>query len=394
MLRDKVLSIALLGALAGIIAIPIARALAAEAVVVPSPRLKTKIPLVSSNPEDQPNFIKWRTILSATDWKNQDEHAQTSGVMLDGVVQRSFGDSLKFKSEFFAKASSGYSMTRYGEVKPSKGIGIVDGYVQFSPIQQLKFQAGILDQGNVNAPMLLDSDPFPAVSEAIKIGKEYSVEISAEQAIATTSSLDTKATGNEPTPGFFVEKLKLAIEPKNAVVSGNVFGGLWSFQNLPSNMAGDSDILGNTIVKINGKPQYKYQFEGWLAGAEGKIVFSRYVSLDLMGEMTQNTQAPETYKNSQYAGTALTIKLPRDINLSPGGGIFYAESDSGPGYFDTTELGHNNRTGYTGSLGLTFKRQGFKIAANYMDADVINATALQSHQQLLLLSFETLYAFL
>jgi hypothetical protein len=376
------------------IILPFGHALANETTTEVGPRMKVKIPVKPANPEEAPNFFKWRTRLSLVDWKNKDEHAQTAGVLLDAAVQKMFGDSLKFKSEVYASIRPGYSATRFGEVKPSSGVGIVEGLLEYSPFQQFGIQAGVLDQGNINAPTLVDSIPFPAVQETLKIGSEYSAEVSAEQAIATTTSLDTKTTGSEPTPGFFVEKMKLAVEPKNAVVSGNIFGGLWTFQNLPSAAAVDSDILGNTIVKVLGKPQYKYKFDGWLAGAQAKVQLGRYVNWEILGEMVQNTQAPDTYGGSQIIDTKMTIKLPRDIDLIPGGSAFYAESDSGPGVFNMTELGHNNRIGYVGNLALRFNKQGFKLAGYYVDSDLINPSALQTRQQYLLLKFETLYAFL
>jgi hypothetical protein len=72
--------------------------------------------------------------------------------------------------------------------------------------------------------------------------------------------------------------------------------------------------------------------------------------------------------------------------------VFFAESDVAPGYYNGSDRGHNNRTGWAADLSLAFKKAGFAIGGRFVQADLINSSLVQTRQSFVMLRFETLYA--
>ncbi len=338
--------------------------------------------------------IKWRTRVSGQHYQNSQELTQWASLLLQANATRRVSDAVLFKANLFASLKSSYAQSKYGEYQPRSAVGAFEGYIEAKPWEPLALQAGILDQDKMNAPLILDQIPWPGLVQKLEIGEEYSVEFKAEQAIPTASDLSTQATSAESTPAFTMETLSVAAEPKDGLVHVKAWGGHYAFHNLASRAAADSDIGGNTLIEVDGKTRFRYEFEGWLAGGEAKLNFNEGFSWKFSGQVAQNLQAPENFRNGQMLGTGLSITLPGNIILEPEGAIYFAESDLGPSVYNSAEQGHNNREGWIASFDTTFKNQGFRMGAILYDSSPINPHPIQVRQQFLLLKFETLYELL
>lgn len=338
--------------------------------------------------------LKWRLGLTNLDWQNKAEHTNATGASVDVRYEHHPLSWLTLKAAGFAKGNTSYAQSQFGEMQPRSGLGVTEAYAQVQPVDALRVQAGIIDQGQWGVSALVDQTPWPGVVESLKFGEDYSAELRAQQAVPTSSTLSTKATAAETMPNADFEMLRLAAEPKDGFVSGHLFGGHWVFVNLPLNTASDSEVLGNSVVEDGKATRFKYKFEGWFAGGEVRAKFSESFSLGLHNQTTQNLRAPEGYRNSQVIGGDFELKLANDIDLNPSLDSFFVESDAAPGSFNATEYGHNNRYGFMASMAVTFNRQKIRLLSIYSDADVINPNAIQTRQQFIFFKIETLYALL
>lgn len=338
--------------------------------------------------------LKWKVSTEGRQWENANERVQFAGFGVNFDFNHSINENFSFKAVTGATMRSGYVHTRFGEMSARSSIWLAEGYLQGTVGSVLTLRGGVINQGIWDMTQINDGAAFPGLLEKIKFGDDYYIELMAGQSIPVAhDDMATRTTGAEPTPAFMVESLKIGLEPKDAWLTVNAFGGHWAYHNLPNKVAGDSEVGGNNLIEIDNKTkQFKYRFEGWFAGTSGQLNFTKRTNLEAHLQISQNTQAPEAYGASQIAGGSLTVGLPSNVDLRSGVDFFFAESDASPAYYNSTAFGHNNRNGLAVSLSANFKDHGFKVSGLFTDADVINPHPLQERQQLYILKFETNYA--
>ncbi len=190
---------------------------------------------------------------------------------------------------------------------------------------------------------------------------------------------------------FTTETIELKLRPSDRIqLSG--FLTHFSFHNLPSAVALESQVYGNTVLETGpNTARFKYAFDGIGAGGSAYFQLARNLGWQVGGYVLQNGQAPEGFQNAQVVRTNLTIGLAEDIDLIPSASMFFSEDDVAPGFYNDAYVGHNNRQGYSGAMEVFFQRQRFKLRAEFTDSDVINFNINQSRQQTLSIGFETFY---
>jgi hypothetical protein len=245
----------------------------------------------------------------------------------------------------------------------------------------------------LNMPLLLSAQSFPGVLERVLLGtKEFNVELKAQQAVPTSTTLSTKAVEAEQTPTFMTEAITVRAKLLDRV-SVSAFGLHYAFHSLPSTVATDSELYGNTVTALTAKrDQFAYEFDGFGYGGGTKVLLTRQIAWTLDAQILTNSKAPESFNQGQLASSGFEIGLPGDIDLKPKGEVFFAESDVAPGYYNGSDRGHNNRTGWAADLSLAFKKAGFAIGGRFVQADLINSSLVQTRQSFVMLRFETLYA--
>lgn len=298
-----------------------------------------------------------------------------------------------------ARVVSQYAQSRFGEQVKSNGLSLEEAWLRWrvlnSSAVRAEIRAGAIDQGELKTKLLVDKMAFPGVFEAISFGRGlFEFELSAQQAIPTSSTLSTKAVDAEVMPSFLTETAKLKIRPLESF-KAEAFVTHYAFNDLPSAVALESVLYGNSTTETGpNTARFKYRFEGIVAGGRTKLDISKRFGWGLEGYVVQNTAAPEGYNNGQYIETQFNIGLPGRIDVVPTAAMFFAEDDVAPGFYNSTRLGHNNRQGYLVALETIFREPRFKLRGEYVDADVINRSSNQSRQQFFLIRFETLYDFL
>jgi hypothetical protein len=335
----------------------------------------------------------WNMSLSGETFANEKEQAQTAGLELGGKIRYGLLPSLEMKADAGIALQSGYAQSRFGDNTPKSGLDLHEALIQYKPLSRVTLQAGAINQAQLNSPLLVSAQAFPAALERILLGsKEFNVEVKAEQAVPTSTTMSTQSVEAEQTPTFMTEGLTGHAKFADRV-SLSIFGLHYAFHNLPSTVANESELFGNTVTQVTAKQdKFAYAFDGFEYGSGLKVLLTRELIWTLDGQVIQNSKAPDSFNQGQIASSGFEIGLPGDIDLKPKAEIFFAESDIAPGFYNGSDRGHNNRTGWAADLSATFKKAGFLVGGRFVQSDLINESVIQTSQSFIMLRFETLYA--
>lgn len=333
--------------------------------------------------------VKWNLSLMGTNFANEREQAQTAGFGVGAEIRYRLVESLNFRATAGLTMQSGYAQSRFGDNTPRSGLDLREAYLQWRPLSFFAVEGGALDQGQLKLPLLVSARPFPGVAERILIGnRRLGAELRAQQVVPTSTTLATKTVDAEASPQFFTETLRLSIMPHEAITL-RANATHFVFNQLPSKVALDSSVFGNTLDPDEQK--FMYQFQGYAAGGGAKVDFTPRFAWNIDGHVMQNIDAPEGYRMAQLVSTGFEIGLSGDVNLVPQAEMFFAESDVAPAFYNDSGYGHTNRQGWAADLSATFKQAGIKLGARFVNADLISQQINQSTQQYLMIRFETLY---
>ena len=337
----------------------------------------------------------WSFGLVGTSFANEKEQAQIAGLVLGGKARYGLLPSLEMKLDAGVNVQSGYAQSQFGENVPKNGVELREALVQFKPISRVTLQAGAINQAHWNAPLIVSAQAFPGALERVLLGsKSFNVELKAQQAVPTSSTLATKSVEAETMPTFMTEGATVRAKLLERV-SLSVFALHYAFSNLPSVVAQDSELYGNTVTEVTAKrSQFTYGFDGFSYGAGAKVLLSRTLLWGADGQVVQNASAPGSFNQAYLASSGFEIGLAGDIDLKPKAEYFFAESDVTPGYYNGSDRGHNNRVGWAADLSATFKKAGFTVGGRYVMSELINTSLNQTRQSFILLRFESTHALL
>ncbi len=332
---------------------------------------------------------------------NEREQAQYFGFGLNGDFRAQLMSGLSFRVKGGASLTTGYAQSRFGDNVGASGIFMQEAVMTARAVDSKFLRAyvagGALDQNVFEAPLFIArSTAFPGVRETLVIGNsnDFRIKLWAQQAIPTSKTLSTKTVDAEVTPSFLSETAEISIEPSD-ILNAKAAVTHFTFNNLPSAVALESVIYGNTVNEIGpNTSQFKYRFDGFMASGSLSLRLANSLSWHLFGYAIQNAAAEEGYRNAQNIQTGFKVSLPGEIDVTPTVSTFFIEDDAVPGFYNSSVAGHNNRQGFAASVDAYFQRQRFRVAAEYVDADVINFNINQSRQQTMTIKFETFYEML
>lgn len=337
--------------------------------------------------------LSWNMAVGGSSFANESEQAQSAGFHLGAKVHFAMTKQILLRAAGSANLQSGYAQSRFGDNTPQSGIALTEAVVQFEPLNAFAVEAGAIDQGHFKAPLLVSSQPFPGILEKIVYrSRNVRFELRAQQTIPTSTTLSTKTIESEKTPSFLSETIDLKVRPLTGMTL-SLYGTHFRFQDLPSLVAHESSLHGNTTVSSGpNSTRFAYGFNGWMAGGEFRWNwFSPAVAWNIGTQMIQNLEAPQSYQNSQRTFSSLDMALPGDIRLSPMAEIFFTESDVVPAYYNSSGHGHTNRQGWGAGIDTVFRKEKFKVGARYLDSDLINSNSSQSRQRYLMIKIESMY---
>ena len=316
-----------------------------------------------------------------------------AGLRYKPTVDFKMYDWLSWRATAKLWLAQGYAESRLGNFVPPQSFSLFEGYVEARPVDYFSFRAGAINQSNedLHNEILIGDSVYPAVVETFHAdGDLLAAELTAQQAVPTSTTLSTDAVNAEPMPTFFVETLTLKTAPVKSV-EGHAYVTKFQFNDLGTVVAAASEPRGNTVNESGPlATKFRYQFAGMIYGLGGRVDLARKVSLRSNFEFIDNMAAPETYNRGESGYLALDVRLPDEIVLKPRVDLFFLESDAAPAYWLESFYGsQTNRSGYSAEMGADFTRQKFSMALRYMSFRPINANQWQSPEQLVFLQFRT-----
>lgn len=297
---------------------------------------------------------------------------------------------VKLSADGEAVFYSSQVQARFKESSDSNKIYLNEFVVEFKPLEFLTFQAGAVNQGFLQAPLLVNDRAFPGLRETFHI-EALNMTITAQQTIPTSTSFNSNRSDLESTPTFFTETIetKWQLFPSMLV---SAFITHYSFSNLPSVVAFDSGKLGNTTSGfLAPNSEFFYDFDGFVVGGEAVYKLNSTIAINFGGTFMENTKASTASNRGQLLEAGLRLKFS-DIILKPRAELFFNESDTSPAKYNSGRYGHNNRKGESFSLRTEFPQWGFQLQARMTNSNLINSNAFQNDLTSYEVSLETIRA--
>ncbi len=355
-----------------------------ETETAPSPLFLKEI-----DPESR-NSLSWSLGSAARLYESDSEKATLSVFSFNVDYQRELGDIVLTRGSVSLAGGSGYSQSLYGDFVPPEGFRVSESVLVIEPASWFYFEGGALSTSRVDHPTLLTTSAFPGISQGFRAKiRPLSVELRLTQAVPTSVTLSTKAVENEPVPEFYSEEL-IATFTNEQKFAGEMFVKHFRFLNLPSVVADESEIRGNT-TRGPANPntaEFRYGFDGYLTGAKASVYFSPAVELGAGGYLARNMEADEASNRGEYSWVGIglhfsTVKILSSVSR------FYNESDVSPAYYNSSTYGNNNRQGWGAHLELVFVSQNLVLNLDYVDSDRINPAISQRDQEIFTIGFKT-----
>lgn len=275
------------------------------------------------------------------------------------------------------------------------GFRMREAVVMYEPLTWTSFGAGAINQTRLNSPLLIADRTFPGLFQQVYFGErdKNGVGLELQELIPTSKSFNSQRVEKEKTPFLYTATVAGAWTP-TSVLTLKPQATYFQFQDLPSRVALDSALFGNTTDQgtVSNK-KFQYEFAGTSLGLETDLKISKSLTLTGGFQSVNNQRAPSAFNTGRLGSLGAKIKIG-GAEIKPEVISFYNESDTSPGVYNEGKFGHNNRQGWGAKLGVDFKKLGFNIRSEFYDADVVNENKRsgQSRQQYLSIYLETTYA--
>lgn len=271
------------------------------------------------------------------------------------------------------------------EASQSARIGLRDTYVSMHAnngawLDNIEFRAGAHWQSYLGSSMLVSRRrSFIGGQEHLyfRLNPELRLKFITQQVIPDSSSDNGFREDREKTPIFMTETMSL--EWKNKIIEVEPFVTHYTYQNLPAVVASDSATIGNTVDgEVGPDSRFRYKFNGVMAGAKLCLCTLDIVKPELYAFGIQNTSAPVGARRGQWVSLRAPVHISDSLVLTPEYAKYFIETDVVPAAYNSGGLGHNNRDGGRIGFDVGFKKLGFEIETNYIEAKTIKAVPEQS----------------
>ena len=340
------------------------------------------------------SVVHWRLLNQARRYDRITDSSTVFNTTFNGVLQYKFYDELRFYGAFGAVFQIGNAQSRFGDLSPRTGLFLSDSYFLVSPFVKKMGDAFTVELGALNQSrtlgnkILISENAFPGVSEVFKFNLgDVDVTLRAQQMIPFSQVESAALAEREARPSFLSESLKLSWDSKNFRVSAT--GGLFKYSKLPSTVANQSQILGNTVTDNKNNAEFLYNFEGWFTNFSVSTYLSRKLLLQLKGFLVENKKAPERLNKGQEFSASLQF-MGKTISSGPYFGVFSLEPDVSPAFYNASFFGNNNRDGWAIGLDVFVRKPSkLKFRVEYISAELLNPNALQEDQESVVVTLQT-----
>lgn len=298
--------------------------------------------------------------------------------------------NLKLKGDFKFNTESGRTQTRF-EQGTDRFLFVNNATVEFRPLNFLVLEGGILNQSYLGQELLFSSQrAFAGAKGGLVFDTSpIKAQVFVQQSLPSSVSLNTERAEKEELPLFTSQSLSLSYE--NEALKAEFGGLLFQYDHLPSKVAFQSAITGNTIVGHEpANSLFQYEFSGYALGSKVDVRITDNFTLLGSLQILENTNADVGNRRGQIAWVGPVVNLG-DLKVAFNYGQFFAEPDAVPSYYMSLLYGGTNRQGQFGRLELEFTNHNFRLIGQYVESDTINDRVHQFSRVNYLVRLETLY---
>jgi hypothetical protein len=342
--------------------------------------------------EDRRLNAEWRVGLLARDKSNLEAQSKFVDFKLDIKADYRLTSALYLDIQPSFRLQAGQSQSVDGADKAENRILLNQAALHYTPANFLKLSAGALNQRAMHTALLMDELAFPGarVATVLKSG-DWKTALAAETSIPTSTSLSTNTNEIEPTPSLTSASLQLVWGAREELQWKNQVG-FFSYANLPSAVAKDSNFLGNEVEQLTAsKYRFLYEFQGFEFGTQVTLPVSKVLDLKIGAEYLQNTKAPSDVNSGYQVYGGGDVHINKDYDLCGKFTYYSIAPEAAVSYFNARVF-ETNRIGYAAEGFVTFKQEGFKMGLSYSDAELMYNDRDQSRQKSIILKLETFYA--
>lgn len=344
--------------------------------------------------KQNPLELHWRLKSGARYFNRDTDESSIFQTNLKFVSQYNLASYLRFYGAFNLVFQTGRSQSRYGDLSPQSGVYVDDAYAFLSPFgksENLTLEIGALNQDRtVGNGLLVKGSAFPGISEKFVMAlDDYSLVFRAQQLIPYSQTQNAELREKEDTPYLFTESLSFKIKQERFNVK--LGGGFYSYSKLPSQVAEQSRLIGNSVTGNDLNAQFDYDFKGWFANADFDLLLGKYLVL-FRSDFVENLEADEKYNRGHSFEVAVRY-TDKNIEFGPSVRMFSLEPDVAPAYYNSSFFGNTNREGFQIELQFYKKKASIPWAVTfaYVDAKLLNKNlnVYQEDQKLFLLTLKT-----
>ncbi len=340
-----------------------------------------------------PTDASWKMGLAGIDAQDTQASSKFVGFMFDAKMKYWLHPELFMNLDPNIKFENGSFQSIDGERKNESGLYLKEAGIHWLFTKNSFLSGGALHQGTNHSELLIGDQAFPAVRGELEIANTGNLKtlLDIEQAIPTSSSLSTNTTGVESTPRFLSASMAVNFENNNYFWKTRL--GVFSYDNLPSAVAYQSALRGNTVLSLTeNESLFVYQYQGVEVMTSLRLPITHGWDLMSSASYLQNSKASSDL-NQAYAISAgseffLVGRKSIDVKLTS----FRIEPDAAIAYFNTGKYFNTNRIGYNIESFVYLNKYKFKIGLGYTEAEVIYLNPAQSREKSLMLMLETFYA--
>lgn len=336
---------------------------------------------------------EWNFLLGGTSFEEGKDEGAAAFLWAGAKFDYKLSDWLKAGISPRASMYSSRVQERYDDDGFGNNIWLMDAHLSFEPIEYAEVRAGALNQGYHGTSMLVSGlKSFPAVQEIAKYKtKNLDARIIIQQAVPTSHTLNTEREREEKLPMFNTETLSL-VGSNFGWLDWEVTGGHFKWSNLPSKVAWEGRLKGNTGAGLEPtNATFDHAFEGWFANTE-VCYCAKTAPLGFVVEYERirNQKADEIGADAQLVGAGPKFRFG-DQELDLRFRSYFIESDATVAAYNKSKYGNTNRNGNAIEANLHFKQHNFSVFAEGYRAQPINRSESQRDLSIYYLGVETDY---
>lgn len=350
---------------------------------------------VDSKKEAKKTSLTVKPGLVARTTEDEFVNSKWGGGFVDIAGERKVGSMLSAKLDMSVYMTTGSYTSQYPDVGSSKGPNAVllnEAFLTVKPIKQFSLDAGIVATSFSALPSMFEANGFPSVRATAELeGDTMKASVFGMQSIPTSDTATVQPTESGVTTTLTTYGVNIGPSSKyDGAFSLEAGLTRFSFKDLNSSAATDSQYLGNTVVSPGAQARFAYGFGGYEYGLGAKLNFTKFTKAFVSGAFLKNEEAPDLSNRGYAYQAGLTFPIAAN-EMTVSGGYFFNESDTVPGAYASAARAFNNRFGPMAALRFKNEKEGVAGNVRYVRANEIEDLAYTADREIITFTLEIAY---